>query len=376
VLAGLFILSAGAGATAGAFALSHNSTPTSTTSSTSTPRSSSSGSGTAAPTAPPTTSTGPLDVAAIAAKVDPGVVDITVTLASGQGTAQGTGMVITSNGEVLTNNHVIDGAGSIKVQVAGTGPTYTAKVIGYDTTDDIALLQIQGVSNLKTVTIGDPSQLAAGQQVVAIGNALGRGGTPQTATGTVTATGQTITASDGNGNTETLTGLIQVNAAIQPGDSGGPLVDAGGNVIGMDTAASVSGGRFHRITGGTSATAGFAIPIDAAMTIAHQIESGTASANVQIGDRAILGVQVSSTPSATTPGAVVAGVQGGTPAEGAGLAAGDIITSVGGTQVTSASSLQSVMHTHKPGDKVDVVWVDANGQQHTAHVTLVAGPPA
>src|ERR1700694_5167091 len=238
---------------------------------------------------------------AIAAKVDAAVVDITTTLASQAGTAQGTGIVLTSNGEVITNNHVISGAASVTVQIAGAGPSYTATVVGYDAVDDIAVLQIQGVSGLKTVTTANSSALTVGQPVLAIGNALGAGGTPTVTSGQITALQQTITASDPVGGTsETLTGLIQMNALIQPGDSGGPLVDASGNVIGIDTAGATNG----RVQINAGSTTGYAIPINAALSIAQQIESG-GGANITVGTRAILGVQVRDTNS----GATVVGVQ-------------------------------------------------------------------
>ena len=209
---------------------------------------------------------GGLDVTGVAASVDPAIVDITTTLANGA--AAGTGMVLTSSGEVLTNNHVIDGATDIRIQVAGHGVSYGATVLGYDAADDVALLQIDGVSGLTTIAAGDPDGAAVGDAVVALGNALGRGGTPAAAPGSIVALDQTITATDDDGsNPETLRGLIEVDAAIQPGDSGGPLVDAGGTVIGMDSAGS-SSGPFS-----TTAVAGYAVPIDHALAIAHQIES-------------------------------------------------------------------------------------------------------
>ena len=237
----------------------------------------------AAPATPtqPASATG--SATAIAAKVDPAVVDITTTLAGQAGTAKGTGIVLTSNGEMLTNNHVISGAASVAVQIAGTGPSYAATVVGYDAVDDIAVLQIQGVSSLKTVSTGNSSALAVGQPVLAIGNALGAGGTPAVTSGQITALQQTITASDSvGGAVETLTGLIQMNALVQPGDSGGPLVDASGNVIGIDTAGQ-SNGRFQTNAGSTT---GYAIPIDAALSIARQIESGS-GANITVGTRGV-----------------------------------------------------------------------------------------
>ena len=186
-----------------------------------------------------TSATTVLSTSQIAARVSPGLVDVVSTLGDQNAEAAGTGMVLTSTGEVLTNNHVIDGATSISVTDIGNGKTYTATVVGYDKTKDIAVLQLQNASGLQTVNLGDSSTVTVGQNVVAIGNAEGKGGTPSVVTGSVTALNQSITASDeGSGNSEQLSGLIQTNAPIQPGDSGGPLVNSAGQVVGIDTAAS------------------------------------------------------------------------------------------------------------------------------------------
>jgi S1-C subfamily serine protease len=311
------------------------------------------------------------DVSAVTTKVDPAIADITVTLADGSGTAAGTGMVVTSNGEVVTNNHVIAGAGSISVQIAGTGTTYSATVLGYDVTDDVALLKLQGASGLATTSIGDSSNLSLGQSVVAIGNALGKGGTPAASAGSISALDRTITASSSEtGTSESLAGMIEVSASIQPGDSGGALADANGNVVGMTTAALVSG----RL-GGTTSTTAYAIPIATAMSVVHDIETGGGSSTVTVGARAVIGVQVSGSSSVSGGGVDVVGVASGSPASAAGIAAGDVITSVGGTAVTGATELGAAVQTHKPGDQVAVVWLDQAGTQHTAALTLVAGPP-
>jgi S1-C subfamily serine protease len=323
----------------------------------------------------------------IAAKVDPGVVDINTQLGYQQARAAGTGMVLTSSGEVLTNNHVVDGATSITATVVGTGRTYTAKVVGTDPTDDVAVIQLQGASGLKTVKTGDSSKVAAGDSVVAIGNAGGTGGTPSVVTGTVQAVNQSITAGDANGgNSEQLSGLIEMNAPIQPGDSGGPLVNTDGQVIGMNTAAS-TGGSFQ-----SSATDGFAIPINHALAIAKQIESGQSSSSVHIGGRGFLGVEVQSGTSGQgggnsggfggfgSPstgdgsGAVISGVVSGSPAANAGLQQGDQITSVNGQTVDSPDRLTNLLQSHRPGDKVTIGWTDQSGQSHTATVTLTTGP--
>jgi S1-C subfamily serine protease len=235
----------------------------------------------------------------IAAKVDPGLVDVVTTLGYQSGKAAGTGMVLTSTGEVLTNNHVIDGATSIKATDIGNGRTYTAKVVGYNKTHDVAVLQLQNASGLQTVTLSSAGA-QSGQKVVALGNALGKGGTPSVVSGRITGLGQSITASDqGAGDSEQLTGMISHNAPIQPGDSGGPLVNTEGEVIGMNTAASdsSSSGSPSQSSQAQTATQAFAIPITRASSIAGQIEAGTPSSTVHIGATAFLGVETS--PSGT-----------------------------------------------------------------------------
>jgi S1-C subfamily serine protease len=329
-----------------------------------------------------TTSNGSIDVNAITAKVSNAIVNINTTLDGGQ--AAGTGMIITASGEVLTNNHVINGATSVNVELAN-GTTKTAKVVGYDAADDVALVKIQGVSNLPTITTQSASSVRVGDPVLALGNAGGKGGSPTPAQGIVTALNQTITAGDeSGGNTETLTGTIQTNAPIQPGDSGGPLFNADAKVVGMNSAASVSSGFGFRGGSGT-ASQGFAITIDKAMAIVKQIENGNETDGVHIGDRGILGVSIQQEQSSTNPfggrsssgsGALVQGVKSGSPAEQAGLAQGDTITAVDGTNVTSSSALSSALTAKHPGDKVVVQWVDGSGQNHKATITLIAGPPA
>jgi len=336
-------------------------------------------SGSSGSTTPPTSGSGNAPSSGtVAAKVDPGLVDINVSLSYQQESAAGTGQVLTSNGEVLTNNHVIDGATSITATDIGNGRTYSASVVGYDRTGDLAVIQLHGASGLKTVSIGDSSKVTVGQSIAAVGNAGGVGGAPSVATGTVTTLNQAITASDdGGGNAEQLTGLIEVNANVQPGDSGGPLVDSAGDVVGIDTAASQSF-AFSSATGD-----GYAIPINQAVTVAKQIEAGKSSSVVHVGPTAFLGVEISASSAggfggigggATASGATVAGVASGSPAEQAGLANGDVITSVGGKTVTSPTDLSNDIGAHAPGDSVEVQWTDSSGQQHSAQVTLASGP--
>jgi S1-C subfamily serine protease len=318
-----------------------------------------------------------LTTSQIATQTDPGLVDINTTLGYQQAKAAGTGMVLTSSGEVLTNNHVINGATSITARDIGNGRTYQAKVVGYDHSHDIAVLQLQGASGLQTVTLGDSGSAAAGQKVVALGNALGKGGTPAVATGHIASLGASITASDeGAGTSEQLTGLIHHNAGIQPGDSGGPLVNTAGQIIGINTAAS-QGTHFQG-----QQTQAFAIPINQAKSIADQIEAGTSSATVHIGLTGLLGVQILSADSAAASGiqagsgAVVAGVVSGTPASGAGLTQGDVIVSVDGQSVSSPEQLQSALGQHHPGDSVTIGWQDQTGQTQSASVVLANGPAA
>jgi S1-C subfamily serine protease len=293
-----------------------------------------------------------------------GVVDIDTVLAYQGEEAAGTGMIVSSSGEVLTNNHVVQGATSIKVTVVSTGITYTASVVGTDASDDIAVLQLSGASGLTTAAFGDSSAVKVGDTVIGVGNAGGTGGTPSSATGHVTALDQQLTASDENGaNSETLHGVIEIDAPIEAGDSGGPLYDSAGKIVGIDTAAETN----HGVT-----TAAFAIPIDTALSIATQIESGQASSTVQLGRTGFLGVSVSDSGD----GALIQTTVPNGPASRAGLVAGDVITAVNGTTVGSSAQLKSAMSTTKPGQQVSVTFADANGVSHHADVTLGTAPPA
>ncbi len=208
-----------------------------------------------------------------AARVMPGVVRIVSKLATQNGSAAGTGMLLNSGGEILTNNHVIQDSAGITVTVASTGRAYPAAVVGADPTDDVAVLQLRGVSGLTAVPIGDSAKVSIGDSVVAVGNA--EGGAPITASGAITALNQSITATEpGGGNAEQLTGLIRTNVAIKPGFSGGPLVSAAGQVIGMDTAATM----FNEYLP-AGMRAGYSIPINHAMSVARQLASAASAGN-------------------------------------------------------------------------------------------------
>jgi S1-C subfamily serine protease len=351
-----------------------------------------------------TSSGSPSDVTAIAKGVDPGLVDINTQLAYQSEEAAGTGMVLTSNGEVLTNNHVIEGETAISVTDLGNGRTYRAKIVGYDRTVDVAVLQLENASGLTTVKLGNSSSVHVGEPIVGIGNAGGVGGTPSVAGGSVTALDRSITASDaGTGTTEHLHDMIETNADIRPGDSGGPLVTAAGKVVGMDTAASTDG-SFTFQTPSSSATEGFAIPIDRALGVVKQIEAGRSSSSVHIGATPFLGVEVttpddlyssggsgfgsgfggfggipgaSGTPTTppTSSGAAIAEVLPGTAAASSGLSQYDIITSIDGQAVTSPGGLTQQMLQTRVGQTVTFGYVTPSGSHATARVTLKAGPP-
>jgi S1-C subfamily serine protease len=329
--------------------------------------------------------TGSLNAAALATKVDPGIVDVTSILSYTSETAEGTGMVLTSGGLVLTNNHVIDQSTSVSATLVTSGKKYTAKVVGYDSTDDVALLQLVGASGLKTVTLSDSAKAKVGQAVLALGNAGGRGGLPSTAQGTIQALNQSIEASDsGASTTEKLHGMIETNAPIQEGDSGGPLVNGSGAVVGMDTAANSSGFGQDQ-----TATTGFAIPVNTALSIVNTIRGGQPTKTVHIGLAGFMGVDAGDAASANscdtggdgfgnlpdiTPavnsGAVICSVAQGAPAAAAGLTGGDVITSVNGTTITDADGLTNVIAGTHPGTQLSIVYVDESGTKHDSTVTL------
>jgi S1-C subfamily serine protease len=329
-------------------------------------------------------------VSGIAAKVTPGIVDVNSTFSYQRASGAGTGIVLTSNGEVLTNNHVINGATSISVTDLGNDKTYKATVVGYDDTKDVAVLQLQNASGLTTATLGDSSSATVGEPIVAIGNAGGTGGTPSSAGGSITGLNQSVTASDElDGLSEQLTGLIGVNADVEPGDSGGPLVNGSGQVLGIDTAGS-SGSTFE-FSGQAASTEAFAIPINTAMTIVKQIESGQGTDTIHVGKTAFLGVMVSSAGSSqggngsyyfggggtsTTNGATISGVVSGGTASEAGLVTGDVITSFDGQSVDTSTTLTHLLVPLHPGDKVALGWTDSAGATHTATVVLQSGPSA
>ena len=310
-----------------------------------------------------------------ATRIGTGVVVIETNLGYEGGEAAGTGMVLTSTGRVLTNNHVVNGATTIRVVVPGTSRSYAARVLGYSVTSDVALLQLNGASNLRTVSTAGSAKLRIGQSVKAVGNANGTG-TLTAASGKITGLGKTITAGDEQGHAERLSGLIETNANVQPGDSGGPLLDTSGRVVGMDTAASTGSG--FGIAFRTPTNDAYAIPIAKALTVAGQIAAGKSSATVHIGGTAFLGVEVQAVSDgfgSAEPGALIAAVVPDGPAANAGLGPGDVITAVDGRTITTPQSLTTVVLTRKPGATVQVAYTDQTGASGTVSLTLGSGPP-
>lgn len=304
----------------------------------------------------------------LAASAAQALVDINVSNAYQAVGGAGTGMVISSKGEVLTNNHVIEGATALRVTDLGNSRTYNATVVGYDRFRDVALLQLTGATRLRTVALGNSSTVALGNAVVAVGNAGGGGGASYSE-GSITGLNRSIVATDElNQTTEHLRGLLETDATIVPGDSGGALVDTSGKVIGMITAGS---SEFQFQPAGAK---GFAIPINDATAIVAKIKRGSSSSGVHVGPTAFLGIAVQ-VPTSGSPGAAVAEVFPDGPAARAGLTAGDTITAMGGHPINSPAALTNVLVGERPGSSLEVKFVDASGRNRGVLVTLGSGPP-
>ncbi|MGD0553572.1 MAG: trypsin-like peptidase domain-containing protein [Streptosporangiaceae bacterium] len=341
---------------------------------------------------------GTIDDQTVYGAVEPSIVDVTSALSYAAETAEGTGFVIDArDGLVITNNHVIDGATDVTATMVTTGRTYQARVVGDDTNDDIALLQLEGASSLTTAPIGNASNATLGAPVLGIGNSGGQGGAPAVVPGYISSLGRTIKAVDeASGFTETLRNMLQVTAQIEPGDSGGPLADAAGQVIGIDTAATQS-------APGTAGE-GFAIPIGTALSDARQIRDGRVGPGISLGLPGFLGVlatsrtpadsaeqvltravspgclmisQEAGVPAAVAParyGALVEGVFCASAAATAGLSAGDVITAVAGRTVGSLPTFSATMNELRPGQRVALRWVTITGADRSAIVRLGDGP--
>jgi serine protease Do len=314
---------------------------------------------------PAVVSAAPVDLAGVAAQVEPAVARIDTTINYQHAIGAGTGIVLDPNGIVMTNFHVVQGADTITATV--TGRSFPADLVGYDRTADVAVLQLRGAAGLPVAVLGDSSQLAQGDPVVALGNASGSASPLTQEAGAVVAFGRTISAKDElTGSSNQMRGLIEFAAPVRAGDSGGPLVNGSGQVVGMTTAATLT----YRMGPGGS---GFAIPINDALGVAGQIRSRTPSDSVHIGPPTLLGVGVNSRDqSQTLPGVILFEVLRGGPAQQAGLHDGDVLLSINGEQLSSATALTDVLDRHYPGDVVDLVWIDRAGQQQTGKATLAS----
>jgi S1-C subfamily serine protease len=358
-------------------------------------------------------------------KVAQGVVIINTALQYSSERAAGTGMVINADkGLVLTNNHVIENSTKITATVPATGLNFGARVLGYNVTGDIALIQLQKPSGLHQVPIGNSAKVKVGDAVTALGNAQGQNRIVP-ASGHITGVNRTITASDQGGTvkSETLHGMLQTDAGIVSGDSGGPLVNEAGQVIGMDTA-----GNDVSMPDQQQTAAGFAIPINTALSVAREIAAGHASSTISIGYPPFIGIYVGQgdssdpqqqaaaqqqnngfggfggfggdgsgngtgngqgqscyrndsnlpVPSAIAPvssGTLVVGTICGSPAADAGVSAGSVITAVNGQAIGAPQTVHNALAKFRPGDTVSLTWVTPSGQRKTADVTLTEGPP-
>jgi S1-C subfamily serine protease len=331
---------------------------------------------------------GTTNIESVIAKVLPAVVSIDATAPApssqnpfGSGSAgtleeQGTGMIVTSDGEVVTNNHVISGATVITVTLYGQTKAMPATLVDTDTANDVALLKINNASNLPTVSYGNSDNVQVGDAVVAIGNALGlQAGTPTVTQGIISAKGRTVQAGDSTTNAvETLTNMFQTDAAINPGNSGGPLVDSSGKVIGMNTAVAASSNGSSQ-----AQNIGFAIPANKITGLLPALRNK--SINNQ--GSGFLGVGIETlTPQLRsaynfipTQGAIVTQVQAGSPASVAGIAQGDVITTFDGKAVTGADQLQQIIQSDRPGQSVKI-GLYRGQQQLTVTATLASSNSA
>lgn len=287
-----------------------------------------------------------------------GLVQVRTNLSYESARAEGTGLILASDGVVVTNHHVVAGATTIRVTDMSSGRTYTATMIGADATHDVALIRLEGATGLPVITPSS-TPARAGDQITAVGDALGR---PRlrASLGHLTSTNTSLTTSSLDGATsEHLTAMLEAAVHVVPGDSGGATYDAYGHVIGMTTAASSDG------------STGFAIPIDRVLRIVGDLRRHTTGVDYVYGYPAFLGVQLNADGSTRILEAFP-----DTPAARAGLGVGDRITWVDGTAVSSSKSLRSAIRSHTPGQTVQITWVDPAGNSHTGAVTLMRGPVA
>jgi putative serine protease PepD len=307
---------------------------------------------------------GDLDVYDVAQSIRPSVVTISSAItqqtASGElsGQAVGTGIIVSKDGEILTNAHVIDGATDIHVRFAGDTEPTTARLVASDPSNDLALLKVEVDRDLTPVTFADPSTTRIGDQVMAIGFALDLDGDPTVTTGIVSAIGRTLET--GNAEGDVLDGLIQTDAAISSGNSGGPLVNAAGQVVGIDTAVARSDASV------SASNIGFAIGSAEAQRVLAQLQSGQAH------EEGFLGISAAVRTDGGE-GAIVASVEPGSPAADAGIDASDVIVAIDGNVINGAGGVVAAIRDHQPGDHAEIVVV-RNGERQTLDVTLGQRP--
>ncbi|HQR26464.1 MAG TPA: trypsin-like peptidase domain-containing protein [Nocardioides sp.] len=301
----------------------------------------------------------------VAAEVLPSVVKILVSGPEGSGS--GSGIILSQDGLILTNNHVVElaagGGGTLAVSF-NDGSSASATVVGTDPLTDTAVIQAEDVSGLTPATIGTSADLRVGQEVVAIGSPFGLQST--VTSGIVSALNRPVNVgSDSQGNSTTYP-AIQTDAAINPGNSGGPLVDMNGSVVGINSSIRTAS---NDTSGGQAGSIGlgFAIPMDEVMPIVQQMIDGDPVTHARLG--VSVSDQASSGDSGLLVGAQVGQVSAGSAAEKAGLQAGDVITQVDATQITGSDSLVATIRAYRPGDQVKVTWT-RDGETQSATVTL------
>ncbi|HJR26836.1 MAG TPA: trypsin-like peptidase domain-containing protein, partial [Acidimicrobiales bacterium] len=311
---------------------------------------------------PVTTSEGALDIGGILDKVQPSVVAIETNEETSRGVfaGAGSGIVLTADGLILTNAHVVSGLGDITVVLAD-GTRHDASLVGSSPADDMAVVKVDGVSDLVPAELGSSEALQVGEEVIAIGNALNLGGDPTVTRGIVSAKDRDLSAQGVQ-----LEGLIQTDAAINPGNSGGPLVNAAGQVVGMNTAIVADAQNL-----------GFSIAIDRARPIIEQLEAGEGAITP---DQAFLGVSTTDVDNLTPAqreqfdvsveeGALVTEVVPGSAADEGGLQVGDVITAIDGEEVTQATEVRAAVISHDPGERLEIT-VDRDGEEEDLTVTL------
>ncbi|MEX2268266.1 MAG: trypsin-like peptidase domain-containing protein [Acidimicrobiia bacterium] len=300
---------------------------------------------------------GGTDIASLLATAEPAVVAITVGQGPGTGAGgAGTGFVITPDGFIVTNNHVVEGQNRIEVAFTD-GSTLSAEIVGRDPSVDLAVLKVNG-DDLPAIELGDSDAAQVGDEVVAIGNALALEGGLSVTRGIISGTNRTVDTDAGT----TLVGMLQTDAAINFGNSGGPLIDAQGRVIGVNTAIDASAQNI-----------GFAIPISRAEPVIADLRAGRKPAFLGVSTQNVNAALARELDLSVEEGAYVAQVTPDTPADAAGIREGDVIVRIGDDTIDSSADVLTAVRSHRPGDNVEVV-IDRDGERVTVQATLTERP--